>query len=82
MALEALFRGEKTSLANEEAISSNAQGSVMMKATPATSFIMIEPEFLLEILVITLNPPAKFGHVDQIDQSDRGRQGREPILLL
>lgn len=29
----------------------------MMKAAPAASFIMIEPQFLLEILIIPLNPP-------------------------
>src|SRR5690349_23198644 len=53
---------------------------MMMKAAPAASFIMVEPEFLLEILVITLNSPPQLGHVDQIDQGGRGRQGREPIL--
>ena len=52
----------------------------MMKAAPAASLIMIEPQFLLEILVIPLNPPAQFGHVNQIDQGGRRRQGREPVL--
>ena len=47
-------QGEKTSLANEEAIGRNAQGGVMMKAAPTPSFIMIEPKFLLEVLVIPL----------------------------
>jgi len=40
----------------------------MMKAAPAPSFIMIEPKFLLEVLVIPLDPPAQLGHVNQIDQ--------------
>src|SRR5688500_15940616 len=79
-ASEGLVRGEKTSLANEEAIGRNAQGGVMMKAAPAASFIMIEPKFLLEILVIPLNSPAQFGPVNQIDQGGRRRQGREPVL--
>src|SRR5689334_14919923 len=52
----------------------------MMKAAPAPSFIMIEPEFLLEILIIPLDPPAQFGPVNQIDQGGRRRQGREPVL--
>src|SRR3954470_19613746 len=73
------LEGEKTSLANEEAIGRKAQGGMMMKAAPAASFIMIEPKFLLEILIIPLNPPAQFGRVNQIDQGDRGRQGREPV---
>src|SRR3954466_14467062 len=74
------LEGEKTSLANEEAIGRNAQGGVMMKAAPAASFIMIEPKFLLEILIIPLNPPAQLGPVNQIDQGGRRRQGREPVL--
>src|SRR4051795_1505591 len=73
-------QGGKTSLANEEAIGRNAQGGVMMKAAPAASFIMVEPKFLLEILIIPLNPPAQLGHVNQIDQGGRRRQGREPVL--
>src|SRR3954463_7321358 len=60
--------------------SHNAQGGVMMKAAPAPSFIMIEPKFLLEILIIPLNPPAQLGPVNQIDQGGRRRQGREPVL--
>src|SRR3954464_6600322 len=52
----------------------------MMKAAPAASLIMVEPQFLLEVLVIALDPPAQLGHVDQIDQRGRSRQGREPIL--
>ena len=52
----------------------------MMKAAPAPSFIMIEPKFLLEILIIPLNPPAQLGPVNQIDQGGRRRQGREPVL--
>ena len=52
----------------------------MMKAAPAASFVMVEPKFLLEILIIPLNPPAQFGHVNQIDQGGRRRQGREPVL--
>src|SRR3954447_10201431 len=50
----------------------------MMKAAPAASFIMIEPQFLLEILIIPLDPPAQLGRVNQIDQGRR--QGREPVL--
>src|SRR4051794_18122307 len=52
----------------------------MMKAAPAASFVMIEPKFLLEVLVIPLNPPAQLGSVNQIDQGGGRRQGREPVL--
>src|SRR4051794_33404504 len=72
------LEGEKTSLRHEEAIGRKAQGGVMMKAAPTASFIMIEPKFLLEVLIIPLNPPAQL--VNQIDQGSRRRQGREPVL--
>jgi hypothetical protein len=61
-------QGEKTSLANEEAVSGKAQGGMMMKATPAASFIVIEAKLLFQVLVIPLNSPAQLGHVDQINQ--------------
>jgi hypothetical protein len=36
----------------------------MMKAAPAASFVLAKTEFLLEILVVPLDPPTKFrgGH--------------------
>src|SRR5690349_22350014 len=52
----------------------------MMKAAPAPPFVMVEPQFLLEILIIPLDPPAQFGPVNQIDQGGGRRQGREPVL--
>src|SRR3954463_1588129 len=54
--------------------------SLSRAKTPYPGFIMIEPKFLLEILIIPLNPPAQLGHVNQIDQGGGRRQGREPVL--
>ena len=33
---------------------------MMMKAAPASAFVMTEPEFLLEFLIMPLNDPAPF----------------------
>ena len=66
MAAEADPRGKKAPLANEEAVGRKAQGGVMMKATPAAPFIVAEPKFLLQFLIVALNPPAQFGKLDQI----------------
>jgi hypothetical protein len=41
---------------------------------------MIEPKFLLEILIIPLNPPAQLGTVHKLGQCRVGRQGRQPVL--
>jgi len=41
----------------------------MMKAAPAPSFVMVEPKFLLEILIIPLNPPAQLGPVKLLSRN-------------
>ena len=42
MAAEAVLRGKKAPLANEEAVSRDAQGGVMMEATPTSPLKVIE----------------------------------------
>ena len=37
----------------------------MVKASPASTFIVIEAEFLLEFLIVALDPPAQFGSFDE-----------------
>ena len=71
---EVLLRGEKTSLANEEAIGRKAQGGVMMKAAPAASFVVAQPEFLLQLLIIPFDDPPMFGQVHQFPETHVRRQ--------
>src|SRR6266852_5797982 len=52
----------------------------MMEATPSASFIMPEPDLLLELLIIAFDAPAQLGGVDQIAECDAARQGRKPII--
>jgi hypothetical protein len=40
----------------------------MMKAAPASSFVLAQPEFLFEFLIIALDDPTLFGQRDQILQ--------------
>jgi hypothetical protein len=65
-AVEALPRGKKTPLGDEEAIGGDAQGGMMMEAAPATALIVIEPDFLFQLLVIALNAPSAFSGGHQI----------------
>src|SRR4051795_10446466 len=58
--------GKKTPLGDEEAIGGDAQGGMMMKAAPATALIVIEPDFLFQLLVIALDAPSAFGGGHQI----------------
>jgi hypothetical protein len=43
LAAEAVLRGKKAPLANEEAVSRDAQGGVMVEATPTPPFVVIKP---------------------------------------
>jgi hypothetical protein len=49
---------------------------VVVKATPTSSFVMIEPKFLFEFLIITLDPPAQFEILSQIWREDETRGSR------
>src|SRR5215211_8120211 len=51
-----------------------------MEAAPAAALVMPEPEFLLEVLVVALDPPAQHREVDERREGDLFRQRREPIL--
>src|SRR6186713_1868037 len=74
------LEGKKAPLANEEAISRDAQGGVMMEAAPTPPLKVVEAQFLLELLVVPFDPPAQLGGADQVDQGGRRRQGRQPVL--
>ena len=49
----------------QKAIGRDAQGRVMMEATPTPAFIMGQAKLLLEILVVALNAPTHLGHRHQ-----------------
>jgi hypothetical protein len=42
----------------------------MVETGPAAPLVMTEPDFLLEFLVIALDPPAHFGDIDQTPERD------------
>src|SRR3954464_5285763 len=52
----------------------------MVEAAPAAALVVPEPDFLLEILVVPLDPPAQLGQVDHLLEADLLRQGRQPVL--
>src|SRR5712691_8031583 len=53
---------------------------MMMKAAPAPALEMIEPELVLELLIVALDAPTQLGEADEVGDGRRRRQGREPIL--
>ena len=52
----------------------------MVETAPAPPLVVPEPEFLFELLVVALDPPAQFGQMDETIEGGVLRQGREPVL--
>src|SRR5713101_6586594 len=53
---------------------------MMMEPSPAAPFEMIEAEFVLEFLVVPLDPPAQMRQTDEGGQRCRLGQSREVVL--
>src|SRR3954452_21006936 len=52
----------------------------MMKTAPAASLVMPQAEFLFQLLIIALDPPAQFREIDQAIKGYVRRDGSQPIL--
>ena len=67
-------------LHEQESVGGDTQRRVMMEAAPATALVVAEAEFLLELVVIALDPPSQLGEMDQaLDRSLLAQVG-EPVL--
>src|ERR1035438_1202434 len=52
--------GGKTSLIDqEESVSCDAERCVVVKASPTSPFVLIQAQFLLELLIVTFDSPAQ-----------------------
>src|SRR3954447_9645514 len=52
----------------------------MMEAAPAPSFVVSQAQFLFQLLVIALDPPAQLGQIDQAIKRHVRWDGGPPIL--
>src|SRR5450756_1035694 len=52
----------------------------MVEAAPAAPLVMSKAEFLLEFLIIALDPPAQLGEIDQAFERCVLREVGEPVL--
>src|SRR4051812_7897548 len=64
----------------EADISCASKGGHLYASPTAAAFVVAKSEFLLEVLVITLDPPAPLGLPDEVGARGVGRQGGKPIL--
>src|SRR5215471_13198732 len=53
---------------------------MVMPALPAAALVMVQPQFLLELLVVLLHPPAQLGQPHQAAPRDLLGQVGQPIL--
>src|SRR6516164_10500921 len=52
----------------------------MLEAPPPPALEMIQPEFVLEFLVVALDAPPQLREADEVSDRDRLRQRRQPVL--
>ena len=71
----------RQALGQQECISDDAQRSVMMKSAPATTFEVVESEFLFEFLIVALDAPAQLGHPHQLPERGVGWQVHRKYLI-
>ena len=70
--------GKSAPFGDQESISGNAHGGVMVESSPASPFEMPEPDLLLELLIVALDAPAHHGDIDHALESDVLGQRGEP----
>ncbi|MHC2997351.1 hypothetical protein OA56_08835 [Tepidiphilus sp. HLB4] len=74
------FIAVREALMQQECVSSNAKGGVVVKAAPVAPFVMPQAKLLLELPVVTLDAPAHLGHMHQTIQGCVGRQGAQEVF--
>ena len=57
-------RGDRRPAAEEKALGGDAERGVVMNAAPTAALIVSETEFLLEVLVVAFDPPARLRKSD------------------
>src|SRR2546425_9997864 len=72
------LRGEmRQPLRGEKRVRRDAQRGVMVEAAPASSFEVIQPQLILEFLIVSLDAPAEHRESDQVHRRcRRGQRGK------
>src|SRR6516164_503921 len=72
--------GDGAAFGDQKAVCGNTKGGMVVKAAPAAPFIITEAEFLLELLIIALDPPSQLCEINQTLEGDILGQCGKPIL--
>ena len=60
------LRGKKGSAEDEESVGDAAESRVVMEAAPAAALEVVEPNLLLQFLVVAFDAPAQFGQTHEL----------------
>ena len=72
--------GNPLPFGDQETVGCDCHCTVVMETRPAAALIMPEADFLLEVLIITLDSPAQLGEIDEVAERHVGVDRREPEL--
>ena len=61
-------RGKAAALGHQEAVGGDARGGVVVAAAPAPALDVAQPQLLLELLEVALDPPPQLRGRDQLLQ--------------
>src|SRR5215468_4936206 len=62
--------GNRFSLRDQKSVGGDAQCCVMVKAAPTSPLEMAKANLLFEVMVVALNAPAQFDHIDELTESN------------
>src|SRR6266702_9007100 len=72
--------GNRLLFGDQESVRRNAQRGMMVEPAPSATLIVIEPDFLLELLVVAFDAPAHFSEIDQAVERRILRKVRKPVF--
>src|SRR5712671_5746515 len=62
--------GDGASFGDQKAVGGNTEGGMVVEAAPPAPFIITKPEFLLQLLIIALDPPSQLCDINQTFEGD------------
>ena len=75
------LRGNRVPLGDQESVGCDTQRGMMVEAPPSSPFEMSQPNFLLEFLIVALDPPSQLGDIDELTELDIFRQASRTNIL-
>ena len=74
-----MLRGDRLPFGEKKPVSGYAETGVVVKSSPASSFMMAKTQVLFEVATIALDPPSYLRHGYELLQHHRFRHCRQPI---